>query len=130
MRLNPDLVRNLLLLTEEIPFNKRWTNEQISDHKLMKGFSVEEIAYTLQKLGPEDAGLTKSNVTIASGKLYSMTISSLTYNGHQLLDDVRDNKVWKTTKAVASDMSSLSISTLASIAGTVLSNLISNRMNI
>ncbi|WP_158582414.1 DUF2513 domain-containing protein [Rummeliibacillus sp. POC4] len=114
MKLNHDCVRDLLLAVEDIPSLTGWysipqlmKNENLKD----KHYSIDEIAYTATCLG--DAGFIKTDPNNREPEYY--TIQRMTWNGHAFLDDIRDPKVWKKTKEIASNLASVSVKSLFEI---------------
>ncbi|EJA0843158.1 DUF2513 domain-containing protein, partial [Listeria monocytogenes] len=56
--------------------------------------------------------------------------SKITWSGHQFLDNIRDDEVWKKTKKTVSKFSSVSVSLLSTISSNVLSQLIKNSLGV
>ena len=94
MKLNHDCVRSIMLLTEEhlsygqsIPFNK----VEIS------GYSHEEILYAADKL-LEAGYLQGEKLGFAGLGEPSIQITSISWDGHRFLDNIRGEGIWKDTK--------------------------------
>lgn len=71
-----------------------------------------------------ETGYLKDNLSIISGRLVEYSTGALTWEGHKFLDTIRDQKIWKTTKEVASHLESVSITLISNIASNVLENYI------
>ena len=74
----------------------------------------EDLEYTIIKL--VEGKLITANLRYASNKLQRIYNVNLTYQGHEYLNNIRDNKIWKNTKKVSSKLSSVSLEILKSIA--------------
>ena len=59
-----------------------------------------------------------------------VVINSITWNGHQFLDNVRSNTVWNKTKETAIKLGSVSVSFLSNIAAQIIANVISGKIQI
>ena len=94
----------------------------------LSNFNKEDITYSILKLNEAEYISGKICKTM-SGDV-SGFVDSITWNGHKFLDTIRDNKVWKETKNILSKVSSASISFTASVASQVLTNLISQYMEL
>lgn len=114
MRLNHDCVRDLLLTIESSEKQDYLHFEEIKDSPLMKSYQSDEIIYCFKKL------LEKKFVNGQSfkgdGVTFGFVVADLTWDGHEFLDNIRDNHVWKETKAISSKVASASLSVLADVA--------------
>ena len=91
MKLNKDLMREILLQIEASPNPMGWVDISIPEH------TEEEIAHHIQLL--HEAGFVEADdVTTLSG--YDWRARRLTYKGHEYLDAIRDREVWRLTKEV------------------------------
>ncbi|WP_426703785.1 DUF2513 domain-containing protein [Staphylococcus shinii] len=121
MELKHDCIRDILLTIEKLDYTLEGASKDNfeSDEQLSE-YSSKEILYTLKRLS--DAGYI--NVTFAKGEAYFAfyKVNSMTFEGHQLLKDIRDAKVWSETKKQASQLSSVSIPVLQNLASKVASN--------
>lgn len=125
MKLNKDLLRDILLYVEANQSSSfdDISSDQITEHFKNK-YSFDEIYYHSQKL--QEAGFIKFQPYMGP----SFSIEAITYNGHEFLDNIRDDGVWKETKSVASKFSSVSASFLSKIAAGILTELINKQMGI
>ncbi|MBA1352665.1 DUF2513 domain-containing protein [Staphylococcus cohnii] len=118
MELNHDLIRDILLTIEELDYTVNGTNkDDFENHERLSEYASKQILYTLKRLS--DAGYI--NVTFGKGEAFFAfyNVNSMTFEGHQLLDDIRDEKVWRETKEKASKLSSVSIPVLQQLASSV-----------
>lgn len=118
MELNHDLIRDILLTIEELDYTVNGTNkDDFENLERLSAYSSKQILYTLKRL--YDVGYI--NATFAKGEAYFhfYNVHSMTFEGHQLLDDIRDEKVWRETKEKASKLSSVSIPVLQQLASSV-----------
>ena len=93
MKLDKDLVREILLALETDdgdPFG--WKDLSFGGH------SQEEVAYHVCILA-EGGFLTAMDLSTMDGADWRP--QRLTYDGHEFLDTIRDNQVWKLTKDTA-----------------------------
>lgn len=126
MNLNQDCIRDLLLYLEENLSLER--NITVNNIKI-KDYSQEDLIYTAQKLF--EAGYLNCKISnFITSSIPFIDVSSLTYNGHQFLDTIRDNKVWTKTKGILSSFKSVSIEILSETASKVLVSLIEQQFNI
>lgn len=127
MKLNKSCIRKVLLYLEEHCVYKK-TNfgdsliHQVTFHELIKAkelskYNEDDIKYTIVKLLegnyingnliPKNSGL---NFNIAN-------ISELTLCGHDLLDNIRSEPVWRETKDILSKVGDFSLSVMSQVAG-------------
>lgn len=84
----------------------------------LKNYDADTIIYTAQKLN--EAGFINGSFDFFMDDEPYITISSLTYDGHNFLDAVRNKSVWTKTKEVASKITSISLPVLYEIASSIL----------
>lgn len=125
MKLNQDCVRDLLLYLEEnLTLNDHLSVENIS----LKNYSRDELLYTADKL--YEAGYINCMRKIYDTTDLIILISSITYEGHQFLDNIRDDKVFAKTKAILSKFKSVSIEVISETASKVITNIINQQFNL
>jgi len=118
LKLNHDCVRDTLLYLEEnLKLDDSLNCFQISIPK----YNSEDIVYTIQKLS--DGNLINVIDCSTLGG-YSCIITSLTFKGHEYLDNIRDSKVWKQTKSIISKIASVSLDVTSKVAAQVVSNIL------
>lgn len=116
MKLKQDCIRETLLFLEE---NMSSTGFFHSQTICLKNFSKDEINYTIRKL--EEANYLKINCIMMTGDII---IECLTFEGHKFLDNIRDEKVWSTTKSIVSKFSSVSLGIIENVSAQVITNII------
>lgn len=125
MKLNQDCIRDLLLYLEEnLTLNDHLSVENIS----LKNYSRDELLYTADKL--YEAGYINCMRKIYDTTDLIILISSITYEGHQFLDNIRDDKVFAKTKAILSKFKSVSIEVISETASKVITNIINQQFNL
>ncbi|MDT2635552.1 DUF2513 domain-containing protein [Enterococcus dongliensis] len=116
MELKPDLIRDILLYAESLDYNENPINDPIFKSEILSKYSPEQIAYATNVLSAPDANLLNGYVK-AHG--YVVGISSLTFTGHQYLDDIRDDGVWKETKNKIGLLASVSLPIIQEVAKSI-----------
>ena len=125
MKLNHDCVRDLLLYLEEnLNLNDALSVENIS----LKDYSTEELLYTADKL--YEAGYINCSRKIYDNADLVILVSSITYDGHQFLDNIRDDKIFNKTKSILSTLKSVSIEIVSETASKVITNAINQQFNL
>lgn len=93
MKRDMDLVRKILLEIE-----KQYVSSALYNLKI-EGYDTTTIAYHCKIL--HEAGLISDyKVQYASNTIYSFGVGSLTWEGNDYLDKVRDDTIWRKTKDV------------------------------
>ena len=131
MKLNPNCVRDMLLAFEEceqvdeLGMLKDFTLKEVRAVSGMTRYEANEFYYTLRML--TDAGYiacTRQESRSGIAYLFSGT-SGLTYEGHQYLASVRDDRVWKNVlKKLGNIGGTASMSVISSIAEGIISTLV------
>ena len=122
MKLKKECVRDVLKYLE----NNLQYNSYISANEIkIKKYSIEDILYTCEKLSEAGFINVKIQKFITDEKPLIM-IFSISYEGHQFLDNIRSNEIWKQTKATMEEVGSFSINVMSQVA----SNLISAKLGI
>ena len=122
MRLNHDYIRDILLYIEN---NLDYENDQADKHKeitdgqlinadCFTNYNKQELTYALELLIKSGFVDLASRPNITNGNVNIARIIGLTWTGHELLDNIRDNTVWDAVKKKAAKYSGLSISALFS----------------
>ena len=127
MKLNHNCVRDLLLYTEEhleYGYYIKVSEAQINS------YSQYEIIYAADKLLEAGYIVGDKRVTMDSKGIPQIDITSITWSGHQFLDNIRDNKVWEHTKGILSKFSSVSIGVISNVASQVISNMVKSQMGL
>ncbi|PFJ14750.1 hypothetical protein COD67_07030 [Bacillus cereus] len=121
MKLNHDCVRDLLLTVEESTTDEILSLYFLPQKQRLENYQVDDITYTIQRL--KEAGYLNV-IDIATSDGYSAIINSITWNGHQFLDNIRDKTVWKKTKEKASILGSVSLPILSELAKAYISDML------
>lgn len=111
MKLNIDCVRDVLLEIESLPLS-----EPINSHDLairLKDYNYDDVIYSIKKLNDEKfiEALNTSTLTDCS-----FIIKELSWDGHQLLDTIRPQKVWDSTKEKIKSLGSTSLKVMLDVA--------------
>ena len=120
MKLDFDIVRELLIEIENNTELNSFISIPVDDYP-------ENKLYALIKL--DEAKLINSKILYASNKLYSITVSSLTWNGHNFLNNIREPNIWNKTKGIASKIGAKSFDAFIQISSNVISQIIINELN-
>ena len=126
MKLDHNCVRDLLLYLEaNLPIGKRL---RINDLKF-GDYSQYDLIYTAQKL--EEAGYIKcNNSRYISNSFPCIDICSVTYQGHQFLDNIRDDKIFNKTKSILSSLKSVSVEIISETSAKLITNMINQQLNL
>ena len=120
MKLNQDCVRDLLLFLEENLGLGSFINISSDFHEdALSNYSANDLIYTAQKLLEADY-IDAKIMHFMGTNIPSVRISSITYQGHQFLDNIRDNSIWKSTKDKASKVASVSLPIIQQIASSLV----------
>lgn len=120
MELKHDLVREILLDIEDKGFNKFYFVESLKLNRDGSERNEDDIIYTLSKL--VEANFIEGN-PIESEKIpIDFFVKDLTWSGHEFLDNIRDEGVWKDIKNVTKNLSSVSLTLIGKLGYQYLSN--------
>lgn len=127
MELNKDCVRDVLLSCEELlkmdedGYMNSLSHEELE--QVLPNYKTEDIIYTVVKL--KEAGFLDVKVTRASGNiLVDVRVYDITFNGHEFLNDIRDDDNWKKVKDISKSVGAFSINMIAQIAiGVIQANI-------
>lgn len=131
MKLNISCVRDLLLLLEEKPFYT------VNEHGFIESqivllddicselpqYSSSDIYYTLSLL--DDAGFLSLITQWGDDSLIFCAVESMTYAGHELLENIRDDGRWKAVTAGLAAVRNYSLSAISSLAEGITAGAIS-----
>ena len=127
MKLNYELIRNLLLVAEDQENNSSLSQKELDEFIEKFDYTFDELTYHLKRL--EEADYVNITIGNSSNQVYVYVLNYITWNGHQFLDTIRSDKVWVTSKKVADDLKVKSISAFTQIAFQVASNLITTYLS-
>jgi len=119
MKLNHDCVRNMLLYLEDNLYDKPLKIRSIASN-FEKDYTLDEIVYTFQKL-QEAQFITTTYESECSKHSH---IKSITWKGHNFLDNLRDPVVLKKAKNILSSVKSFSVEVLSSTCAKVIEDTI------
>lgn len=129
MRLYAEHVRSILLEIEESQeMGQELTDADFQTFDIYSDISRNQFAYTLQKLN--EANYIKAELYFRDDELQRIVVNEITFSGHEFLDTVRDDGIWKDTKAVLSRLSSTPISTIKTVATSVLTSYVKQQMGL
>lgn len=128
MKLNPDYVRDILLYIEE---NKNYNTEvippmhnelwygKIFEDKYFEYYDKQLLIHALELLIKENYIECAEKPYFVRGSLASATIIDLSYSGHDLLDNIRNETVWTVVKEKALTAGGFSLKSLVTTAGSL-----------
>lgn len=124
MKMNPDLIREILLLTE--------SNTSLYDHYEIESDSIPEGLedYSFSEIEYHIELCYKFNFIERECSFYSITLTDLTPKGHLFLADIRESRNWIKIKEIATKSGSFSLSALKEIAIQVVSESIVKSLNL
>ena len=127
MILNHDYVRDILLYVEknlnyksdeEVPtHHKKLDHSRLPDKEQFKNYDKDTLMYAIELLIQEQYLQCAKPPKYHEGDLLEADIIGLSWKGHELLDNVRDDNVWNAVKERARSFGQFSIKTLSTIAG-------------
>ena len=122
MKRDMELCRKILFTIEE-----RYVSTAIYGLKI-DGYTTEEVAYHCKLL--HEAGLIKDcKIIYASNRIVSFGVSSLTWEGHDFLDKIREETIWNKTKGLIKDKAlPMTLDVIKEIATAVISETLKGAM--
>ena len=117
MKRNWDLIRKILIKLEEKADNTSW----LQDNEI-KDYDSQTVAYHYKLL--TNAGLIES-IDMSSMNEMSYAAISLTWQGHEFLDKIRNDSVWNKVKATVQAKSlDLSFDVIKTVATTLIGSML------
>ncbi len=136
MRLNHDYVRDILLFieseldyqghTKTPTYHTEISDGELINHDKFKKHDKQELIYSLELLLKERYIECAEDPYFVDGNLMTARIIGLTWIGHELLDNVRNDTVWNSVKQKASKFGGFSLLTLSNTAKMLASALMSD----
>ena len=122
MKLNPDLVRDLLLAIEAVTDadTSFVYGKNLPTPENLREYTHDEIRYHLKQC--EMAELIVNYRRYDGGDL--VRVGDLSPEGHKFLANVRQDNIWNNTKQIAAKIGSKSMDTLVQISSNVITELI------
>ena len=117
MKRNWDLIRKILIKLEEKADSTSWLE---SDR--IKGYDSISVAYHYKLL--KNAGLIEA-IDISSIETEDFAATSLTWQGHEFLDKIRNDSVWNKVKSTVQNKSlDLSFDVIKSVSTTLIGSML------
>ena len=115
MKRDMDLCRKILFAIEEQYVDVVIYNLSIA------GYNMEQIAYHC-KILHEVGFISDYGAQYGDGHIYSFGVGSLTWEGHEFLDKIREDTVWNKTKGIIKEkVLPMSLSVIKEVATAVIS---------
>lgn len=120
MKFVPDCARDIMLAVEGLESNKTLTIPRLAE--MYPDYSEDVLNYHCLKLLEADF-IDASQVPVRGQVLPQISkILALTYDGHQALEDIRPQPVWKQAKEAVAAVGSFSMHALAEAAAAIVSS--------
>lgn len=119
MKLNNDCIRDILLFIEDkTDFENDFIN--VNDiAKKLNTYDTNTLYYHIKMIDQADL---VDHISWADNRPY--IISNLSWEGHQYIDNIRDDKVWKMIQDHTKKLSSVSLQLLISLAPTFVEKIL------
>ncbi|MDE1523310.1 DUF2513 domain-containing protein [Ligilactobacillus salivarius] len=126
MKLNPDCIRDILLVVEDkSSFSNAVWFEDLKSSNLVEKYDLETIFYHIRQAF--EAGFLLDVKNFAGGNFY---IKDLSPKGHEFLANIRKDNNWSKTKEIANKVGSFSLKTLTTIASNVVTSSINHHLGL
>ena len=106
-----NLIREILLLIEADP---RYNGQYVFLYNTSEEFGISD--RTTDEVGYNLALLIRAGFVDGSIGSPMPTIKTLTWNGHEFLDNIKDSGIWKKVKEQAQKLPGVSLTIIAAIA--------------
>ena len=127
MKLNHEGVRDLMLAIESVEKPGAFLLSCLqANQEPLKAYTLDELGYAAARL----IEAKYLNGKPAYDNSLDHTIKNMTWEGHQFLDNIRDNGVWKDTKAVIAKFSSVSLGLMSDVASKVITELVKTQLRL
>lgn len=133
MKLNYDCVRDVLLYIEEnieyINADNDLAHKSLNFGQVIKGlpeYEKNDVIYSIEKLFEARFIALTSLYRNNSGEITKAQIADITWDGHDFLNNIREEVVWKATKTAANKVKAVSVFTLKTISAQIIKMLITN----
>lgn len=126
MKLNHDCIRDVMIYIEDNciyedddrgnrSIHSRVFYEITHDEKLSSRYTEDEIRYVIAQLYFED--MVVATMTPETLNFIRFEVDSLTFKGHEFLDNIKDDTIWKKTKKfVGEHLTNTSFTIIANVA--------------
>lgn len=115
-----------LVLNDELEFVGQNLDELRKSGELLQ-YSRSDLAYTLVLL--TEADFIESYIDYADDVIAELTVIRLTYKGHQFLDSIRPDSLWKKIYSISEVTGLKSLSTVMQIADILLPEAIKSALH-
>ena len=127
MKLNHDCIRDVMIYIENNciyeddsrgnrSIHSRVFYEIIHDEKLSSRYTEDEIRYVVAQLYFED--MVIATMTPETLNFRQFDVDSLSFKGHEFLDNIKDDTIWKKTKKFVEErLNSASLAIIGNVAG-------------
>ena len=127
MKSNHDCIRDVMIYIENNciyeddsrgnrSIHSRVFYEIIHDEKLSSRYTEDEIRYVVAQLYFED--MVIATMTPETLNFRQFDVDSLSFKGHEFLDNIKDDTIWKKTKKfVGERLNSASLAIIGNVAG-------------
>lgn len=133
MKLNHDCIRDVLLYLEDalcfaeedcaVKFQPIFFHE-LSSSENLRSYPKEVVFYSIHNL--KQAGYISASIRYDLGIYDYCSVSDITFEGHQFLSQIRDDKRWAFIKSATSSIRDYSLAAISSVAEGVTSAAISS----
>lgn len=129
MKLKHDCVRDILIYCEDnliFGENLSWLPISLETFcRELPKHSREDISYTLYLL--TEANYLESQITESDSGIYGILVYRITYIGHEFIDTIRPDTVWKKIQKSITTLGSASLPVIQSL-GTQIANELMTRL--
>lgn len=128
MKINYDCIRDLLhVLEDTLQYDDfltypRCRLKQIIENDKMIQYSLQDIVYSTQML--DEADYISCTIVDSDSNIHDVIYYSITFEGHQYLDSIKDDTVWNKVKAKAP---SLTLDIIKSVASSIIVKMLTNQ---
>lgn len=120
MKLNHECIRDLLIYLED---KLLLTSSLCANDIEIAPYESTDIIYATARLS-DAKYIETSQISYSHDTIPTIHIQSLTWDGHKLLDSIRDDNVWKKTNSVVTQFSSVSIRIIEDISNRIIEKMI------
>ncbi|MBD8087676.1 DUF2513 domain-containing protein [Limosilactobacillus sp. c11Ua_112_M] len=133
MKLKTDSIRMVMLdlescLTWDGSQTNIWSPNGLATFESYKSLGHDEFIYTVSKL--IEGGYINGKLCPANNTIGDIYVYSITWKGHEFLDNIRDPKVWSKTKSITGKFTSVSVSLVSNIASQVIAKIVEDTMHL
>lgn len=127
MKLNPDCIRDILLVVEEIPdINHRWRFDEETIPELFPNYSFDEVMYHIRQCQLNNF-FFQATINITGT---SCVVSDLSPEGHEFLANIRNDSFYNKVKSIGAELGVQSLNDLTQIALSAASLIIKSHFNL